>query len=321
MKEKKERKIILTVMKSSPSYPTREFKPFIETLRNSGYDGELVIFSNSLSKKTEKYFKSRNAKIIPYSFKYPYLENNKTIPRLFKRFKDEKINIFHFRELLPYIYLLDNKDNYDTVIIADTADVIFQKNPFKENFDRKKVYLSLQDNKIKESKNDSLWIEQIYGKKELEKIWDNNICCTGIILGGIKPVLGFLDPFVNEFKGDTIEQGNINYLIYNNKIKNYVITNNQEGFLMTCSGGKLKNYTIGKDKRLRSKSGKILSIIHQYDTFPRLSFINRGICWRSIRETIKRIPFFGKLFVRLRGIFVKSYVHLDRYDKDLVKKE
>ena len=69
----KERTVVLTVMKSSPSYPTREFKPYVETLRKSGYKGEIVCFTNNLSKKTEKYFKSKGVKIVPFSFNFPYL--------------------------------------------------------------------------------------------------------------------------------------------------------------------------------------------------------------------------------------------------------
>ncbi len=306
--------IVLSVMKSSASYPTREFKPFVETIRKTGYDGEIVIFANNISKKTEKYFKSKEIKIIPYSFEYPYLKNNKTILNKFKKFKNEKLNIFHMREFLPYIYLLENKEKYGAVVIADTADVIFQKNPFKEDFDRNKAYFSLQDNKIKDSEKDSEWIEDIYGKEILKKIWDKNVCCTGTLIGGIKPMMGYLDLFIDEFKGNTIEQGNHNYLIHTNKIKNAIVLHNQDGFLLTCSEAKKSDFILGKDKKIRSKSGKVFTMIHQYDTFPQWSFLHGGICWRSIRETIKRIPFFGEILVKLRALFVKSYVQLDKED-------
>ena len=308
----KKRTIVLTVMKSAPSYLTREFKPFVESLRNNGYKGEIVCFTNNLYKKTEKYFKSRGIKMIPYSFDFPYLKENKIILKKFQKFKNEKINIFHLREFLPYIYLLENKNKYDSVLIADTSDVVFQKNPFKQDFDRKKIYFSLLDNKIRDSPKDSEWIRDLYGEEELRKIWDKDICCTGTLIGGIKPMLNFLDLFINEFKGNTIEQGNLNYLIHNNKVKDAVVLNNQDGFLMTCSGAKKENFILGKDKKIRAKSGEAFTMIHGYDTFPQWSFLVRGICWRSIRETIKTIPFFGKLLIRFKALFVKSYVYLEK---------
>ena len=292
-------------------YPTKEFKPFVESLRKTDFNGDVIFFTNNLSKKTEKYFRSKGIILIPYSFEYPYLKDNKTILKKFKHFKHEKLNIFHMREFLPFIYLLGNKDKYDLVVIADTADVIFQKNPF-EGADKNKVYFSLQDNKIKDSKKDSEWIEYLYGKEVLRKIWDKNVCCTGTLIGGIKPMLNFLDLFVNEFKGNTIEQGNINYLIHNNKIKNAVLFKNSDGVMLTCSGANRKDFIVDKNKKIRSKSGKMYSMIHQYDTFLYWSFLQRGICRRSLRETIKRLPFIGNLLVRLKAIFVKSYVHLDK---------
>jgi hypothetical protein len=300
--------VILSVLKESKSYPLKEFKPFIESLRSSGYTGEVIFFTNNLSQKSKVYFESKGVKLIPYDFEFPYFKDNKTIQKKFKRFEKDKLNIFHLREFLPFIYLLENKDKYEAAAIADIADVIFQKDPFKEKFDRKKTYFSLQDNKIKTAKKDCQWIRELYGKKELEKIWDNNICCTGTLIGGIKPLLDFLGLFVNEFKENTVEQANLNYLLHNNKIKNAVILNNQDGFLMTCSGGKKKNYVLGKDKKIRTKSGKVFTMIHQYDTFPQWSFLHRGVCKRSIREFAKRIPFIGDLFSRLKQMFVKSYV-------------
>ena len=301
-----ERTVVLSVMKSLPGYLTREFKPFVESLRNNGYKGEIVFFTNNLFRKTRKYFISKGIKIIPYSFDFPYLRGNKTILKKFKRFKNEKLNMFHLREFLPYIYLLENKNEYDSVLITDIADVIFQKNPFEQDFDKSKVYFSLQDNKIRDSKKDSEWIRDIYGEEQLEKIWAKNICCTGTLIGGIKPMLNFLDLFVNEFKGNTIEQGNINYLIHNNKVKDAVVLNNQDGIMLTCSGANRKNFILGKDKKIRSLSGKLFTMIHQYDTFHQWSFLHRGICRRSLREFIKGIPFFGELFVKFKALFIEE---------------
>lgn len=307
------RKVLFSLLQLSRDYPLREFKPLVDTLRKTDYDGEFIIFVNNLDKKAHKYFKENNVKVIPFSYEYPYLKGNKAILNEFKEFKNVKLNIFHHREFLPLLYLLDNKDKYDLVSLADSADVIFQKSPFDWDFDPKKIYFSLQDVKIKKSWKDSDWIETIYGKKELEKIWENNVCCTGTIVGGIESVINYLKLMAYEFKkGMTIDQGNHNYLVHNNKIKGQVLLNSQDGIMLTCSGSKRESFIFGKDKKIRSLSGSIYTTVHQYDTYPDWSFHFRGICIRSIREYVKRIPVIGKILVDFKSLFVKSYVHFEK---------
>jgi len=304
--------IVLSLMKSSYDYPTREFKPFVESLKKTGFDGDIVMFTNSLDKKTKNYFKKNGITIVPFEFEYPYIKNNKAIIQDFSEFKNIKLNIFHHREFLPMLYLLDNKEIYDSVVIADSADVIFQKNPFDEDYDKRNVYFSLQDNKIKDSKRDAEWIEKVYGKAGLNKIKENQVCCTGLILGGFKPVINYLQVLAREFKkGFTIDQGNHNYLLHTGKIKNSVMLDNQEGIMLTCSGSKRPSFIRGRDNKIRALSGRVYSMIHQYDTYPEWSFMIRGICRRSLREYIKRLPLLGKFLVDTKALFVKNYVHME----------
>ena len=87
-----------------------EFNIFLNSIKSSGFEGDVVLFSHDLDDEIHDKFLSMNYKIVMTE-------------------KDRVHLVVRDRFLFLYEWLIENGDNYDNIIMTDSKDVLFQKNP------------------------------------------------------------------------------------------------------------------------------------------------------------------------------------------------
>jgi hypothetical protein len=127
-----------------------------------------------------------------------------------------------------YLHTLDGYSDDSKVLLADTADLMFQADPFDtldtSNGDDLFVVGEVETMPIKNQGSNAGWIKDCFGQDALDKIGNNFISCSGTTMGtvkGIRRYLKIMQGIIAEHPKCTfhgIDQGFHNYLFWNDMI-------------------------------------------------------------------------------------------------------
>jgi hypothetical protein len=234
-----------------------EIRPFVESLRRTAFDGDIVLFVSRLAPDAIDFLRRNHCALIDYPLEETF----------------RKISVHSFRFLLYRQFLESRKDIYRHVMLTDTRDVLFQKDPFDFDIDdRLCVFLEDSSKRIGTCKFNANWILQKYGQSELSRLYNLEISCSGVTIGGISPVLSYLAALQEHlvpsviFVGD--DQAGHNFLVHHHRIGPHRAMRNMNGPVLTM--GYLPFDRILWDARghVVDGDGKIINVLHQYDRHP-----------------------------------------------------
>lgn len=236
--------MIDVVVGYAKGYNAEQIRPFLKSLRESGYDKKILLFVNGeAAKEAEKW----DVDIRP-------------VPPL-------KVKVHSDR----FICLLDalTKEKCQGILMADTRDIIFQKNP-SEYLPSKRlnVYEEDQSMSIGTCPYNSLWIKLAYGEEVLKEMKDEFISCVGTVCGGYASITYYLKNMVSHIEkiqpktNKPQDQAIHNYLI--RKSLDCRVWHNEEGEVYTVGYIQRGQVKI-KDNKVINQSGDIPTVIHQWD--------------------------------------------------------
>ena len=253
------------VLGTSVNFNIHQLKNFIMSFRAVNQVDDCMFFIDPVNKELySDFFKQYN--VITHSF-------------ILDKFVDTPV---HNTRYIAYRHFLANNDQYQNIFLADTKDVVFQTNIF-ENLPEEFLYLFQEDSNFK-FKNDSYansyWLYTAYGNEVLHSFLEENVICSGTILGSYKEIVNLLE-LVNQelykvkqnnpdgFKTTILDQAVVNFIgrrVLNSNPNVKVKVNGD----MIATVGVTLNSDISTDKVLINGSSLICNnmypaIIHQYD--------------------------------------------------------
>lgn len=263
------------ILGTAMGYNFEELKPFIFSLKNSGYKGDLCLFISKIDRKTYQKLKEYGIKMIPFQEEHPFTHKltipNELIP---DNVSSGKISVKYLRYLLYYMFLLKYGNPKSKILLTDVRDVIFQRNPFDFNFNNLCSFIEDTHITIKASPFNSLRIQRHFGSVTLEKIGNNYPLCSGITFGHFSSIMDYLKKMIYLFPTvDTVgggDQGLHNYLIYSGEIKNLKLFDHENGPVFTFGTKIINSIHINKEGFIIKSNGDVYNIIHQYDRHPEL---------------------------------------------------
>ena len=239
------------ILGAAVGYSYKDLKNFIATLRNFYSQDVFLIVANNIDEKTNDFFeKNKIQKIVT---------------------EEDKKLIYKKRYNIYYNFI--RKNSYEKILITDTRDVFFQKDPFKNHF-LKKINFFIEDKKIQECKHNSRWIKKLYGKKILKKLSDKYISCSGTTIGYRNEMLMYLKCMIQHIEiykyfsfsnSPGTDQGNHNNIVYLTKFNKYKKYSNSDGYIATLANSDIKNFKL--KNKLKNNKNIAFDIIHQYDRF------------------------------------------------------
>lgn len=239
------------------SHGLNETRPFIESLRLTAFDGDIVLFVSRLAPAAIDYLRRNHCILIDYP-----LDATRG-----------KISVHSFRFLLFRHFLECNKDVYRYVMLTDTRDVLFQKDPFDFDIDdRLCVFLEDPSKRIGTCPFNSGWILKKYGRSELSRLYNCEISCSGVTMGGISQILSYLDALHGHllppvaFIGD--DQGGHNYLVHHDSIGPLRTMRNMNGPVLTMGYLPFDRILWDSSGHVIDPDGNVINILHQYDRHP-----------------------------------------------------
>jgi len=191
------------------------------------------------------------------------------------------LGIMVSRFFLARSYLAARENEYSAVLLIDSRDVVFQRNPL-EDFEGG-LLAGVENCVIENQRQNREWLQMVYGKSldALNELWPKKVICAGVTLGATAQVLSYLNLMCAEFMKRLPRLVYLNYLdqAVHNKILYGVhdldlrVTDNSEGSIVHLATSDLSEFDDDWSNGLRAKGGRMVSIVHQYDRHPELTRI------------------------------------------------
>lgn len=238
-----------------------ETKTFIKSLRKYSDSDICLLVNSNIDQKFSDFLEENNVRTIRNSISSLYQPN---------------INVTRFFQY--YDFLLENKEEYQNILITDVTDVFFQSDPFLD-LSGEFIYFAEEDedHTIGSNSFNSRWIQISKGDEYLEKLSDRKIICAGTTIGSYKNVLEYLAQMIliiREVKdhnpsalNEGVDQGIHNFICYEkiDLFKNPEIKKNGD-LIATMGLTSLNNpERIFMDEKNIIVNGKNPKIVHQYN--------------------------------------------------------
>ena len=247
------------ILTSAVGYDFTKIEVFIKSLRKFYFE-EVAVLINKNQKDLKFFTDDYNVQLIETD-----IEAKKSYQQRFDFY---------------YLYLQDKFENYNSIFLTDSRDVLFQENPFAFEY-KSNLNFYLEDNIIENCKHNSNWIKKTAGKEAYEKIKKNRISCSGTVIGKSKDIFLYIKLmnenikkykykksfkehvlFKNKYNG--YDQGIHNFLIRNNFFPESYLYDNAEGNIATVNYY-FPNLNFNSNHHLVNDQGRPYDAVHQYD--------------------------------------------------------
>jgi hypothetical protein len=220
------------VMGLVKGYSFEQLRPFVASLRETGYDGDVCLFYADTDERTLAALREYGVELVPFKYEplnlgfkrvYPYAIMNRLLklPLDFVRPANEIfadlvglaasarggdrnvaryriaarfLNVYCIRFPLYYVHLAQNAGRYANVLISDVRDVIFQRDPFDFDLgDEVCVFLEDDRDRIRDCRFNTNWLKLGFGDGAVEEVGDNLVSCSGVTLGSYRAMMHYLE--------------------------------------------------------------------------------------------------------------------------------
>lgn len=273
--------------------------PFLRSLRSTGCAAEVVLIANHGSAEDQKCLadlmpgariwvpipKQRYRVLRRLANTFPFVARAvaRRLREVWRRSPERRLAIEHraayllnitcSRYFLARQFLHPVADRYSHVLLADSRDVVFQRDPFAGL--PAGLTTGLESVLMKDQPANAEWLRHLYGDDPgfpMESLMNQKVICSGVTLGDTAAVAAYLEKVCAEFMEKLprmvhtpyLDQGVHNGLLRTGKIAKAHLVENGEPWIATVGTSDLGEFSQ-VDGELLSAGGEPVRIIHQYD--------------------------------------------------------
>ena len=299
------------VMGSAVGLATEQILPFLISVRNCGYRGDVALFVNRrVARGLRRQALSARVRLVPVAtvvpFNFARIRQNKLawstwiavhtvgwavlralgrlpsvfaargrLQRLLARLicTPMEARFLHFREFLE-------SEPYDRVLLTDVRDVLFQSDPFSQlPTAGLAVSIETRSYTIATERHNRDWMRDAYGMPVLDRIGGNPPSCVGVTYGGGEAISSYLDRMVDEIlhlRGRVARQGGAdtaihNFLLWTNQLGTALLLETLGSAVATLNEVPEEDLELDPEGRLLNRDGSRPSVLHQYDRQPKVA--------------------------------------------------
>jgi hypothetical protein len=247
------------VMGLAAGYSASDLFPFIQSLRGSGYAGDIALVTYDVSADASAFLASHGVRRLAFD----------SLPLLAMSMNSSR--------MLKYLEYLDTEacdDRYDYIMLSDVRDVVFQGDPFAR-VDGADLYYFLEEGRtIGACPVNARWMEMAFGAEGLRLTSAAPVSCAGTLIARPAALREYLLHMARHIvrampavRHSGIDQAIHNYLMVTGAIANARVVENG-GAVMTVPADTRHGVEALPDGRLRNADGSLSEVIHQYDRDP-----------------------------------------------------
>ena len=288
------------ILATADGYEWAALEPFVETLRATSFDGDLVVFAAAMDGATLARLYAAGIEVVRprRSGLERLISPFQSHPRIASRLRwspargligaagthtlDRQRTNAHAASVLaaPDVaryfwyqeYLRMRGARYRNAMLSDARDVIFRGDPFGfEVGDAVHFFLESGDVRIGDSAYNRSWLEVAYGPEVLEELSERPISCSGVTIGPVEGVRAYLEAMVDELSRlprhvNGIDQGVHNVVVHRGLVRKTQIVPNLAGAVLTVGKMSAADAAHVLDERRDE-----VRVVHQYDRHPELA--------------------------------------------------
>ncbi|MFY0607975.1 MAG: hypothetical protein JXR10_14750 [Cyclobacteriaceae bacterium] len=297
------------VIGAALGYNSAQLRPFVSTLRATGYTGDIVFFiAHNADEELIDFLYSFDVTPVRIQRFLNWIPKKIQIRRFSKYLRFIHKNYYHFlswfikdekrfihavgstsawflsvacsRYFYYYDYLNKHSGEYNYAMLSDVKDVVFQTDPF-ENIKEQKIYYAVENPavRIKDQPGNDKWVRTLFGDSVHAELALNKISCSGTTLAYISCMIPYLEEMIkilglNSYKIPGLfgyDQGAHNYVVWKKLIRDFELIENGEGPVTTMYTSEYHDFIVSEDGLMLNKDGSKVSVIHQYFGHPDLN--------------------------------------------------
>lgn len=279
-------------------------RPFVASLRQTTFDGELHLFVSRTSRDTVGVL--RREGVFVHLYRTLRFEHNARVFHAYdpplRRFRTARFSVAYPGLLkaaavpardrlraqarlaapisIPYVgrflrffrFLASSGERYANVMVTDVRDVFFQRDPFDFDLDESlNCFLEDESHLLGTQQHNREWLLAAYGERVLEELAGKPISCSGVTIGPRDAMIDYLRAMSRELmklKTQTIgiDQGVHNYVVYRDQVSHVRLLRNGEGPVLT-----LALMPPSDVDSLLNENLLAANVLHQYNHHPRLA--------------------------------------------------
>lgn len=252
------------VLGAAVGFRPHQVRVFIESLRGSGYQGDIVMLVGPTDVALARYLRRHGAAAKRTWF----------IRRI-----HGPIHAYRFQLFAGFLHA--NGERYDEVLVSDVRDVAFQAHPFA-GIKNSACHFFLEGDKrcIGDEPTNMIYMRSFLPPEEVEQIKPYRISCCGVVLGGIAAMTTYLDRMAADLAAvplkirrkigaDTAFHNRIAHLTHAAPVM--LIENNKH--VATMGIEPEETYGLGPSGTICTLAGKLPAILHQYDRIRRFKAV------------------------------------------------
>jgi hypothetical protein len=272
------RPVILGIAKG---HSAQELRPFVVSLRKTGYAGDVSLFVDNLSPEALDLLHEHRITLHAFPQRH-FIRARRHFLRMLAGMLPEKsradaritlsqyyLHLIDARWPAYYTFLKATRGLYSHVMFTDVKDVVFQRDPF--DFDWKAALCSFYEPPgffIKNESHTSGWLKEGFGEQEARELGDKRIVCCGMTIAETEAAFEYVtlmcENLVRINARGLVDQGIHNHLLHRRRLKSFYVYDYPETPALNLGllpPGKLE---LNGQGLVVNGSGRVVNAIHQY---------------------------------------------------------
>lgn len=286
------------VMGMATGYRWDALRNFVISLRYTNFAGDVVLFVSQEAQSDDdlmQRLRFYNVTTVVVSSKFPYFEKGSLPHLMVERLlfpPMPELKAMNRRFHIMQLWLTAYGSFYDYVLITDTRDVVFQKDPFDWAHPKleDKLYVTLENPwfSIESHGTNADWVRLAFGDDGFSEIKDEKIICSGTTFGSTEQMLWYLQR-MNAWIGKVIDRHKprereagetVDRDIFDQAVHMYIVYRlDWHDRLVRLENARSPVLTVGSFGEFKTQSpplqvlnddGLVANVLHQYDRYAEL---------------------------------------------------
>ncbi|MCX6894307.1 MAG: hypothetical protein NTZ16_02110 [Verrucomicrobia bacterium] len=285
MNENASRNLILGL---ATGMPEAQLRPFFLSLERAGYRGDVCLFVKDLDRAALDFLRARRVNLVPLPPAYlrPRWARFAAAAAWFmkpaqrRRWRTQAALSFLHPAAARFVcyqsFLEIAQPAYDRVLLADTRDILFQRDPFDFALpDGLGVFMEDGHKTLGNCPMNSKWLRLGFGGAAVRELGDKKISCAGTVIGTTAAMEDYLERMTRALfatkSRQTIDQAAHNWVIYRQPPPALHFFDNETGPVLTMHHLDAGQIRLDENGRVLNAAGHVVNTLHQYDRHPELA--------------------------------------------------
>ncbi len=264
--------------------------PFLESLRQTGSTARVHLFVSNVSARSREKMEALGG-VTTQVFNFLHFRRRRPLLLVWPLWKKIlasrdlagkcrlALPVFQFvalRHVLAYEFLLGRQDEFENVLLTDSRDVYFQRDPFSDNLGPGlHCFLEARTQIVETCRSNSKMVRTAFGPEVLAELAKAPVSCAGATLGDLQSVLAYEKTMIEllctiQEMTQSNDQGVHNYLIQKQLVPGIQVHDNYSSSVFTAGCEPTSAIRLNERDEIIREDGTPYPILHQHDRHPEI---------------------------------------------------